>query len=245
MRSNLPIWQTFVKPCFADLALVLLSDESENAAMVAKPKENRIKEVRTKCGLSLEEIADLSGLSVSYLSRMETGKRNVSLKNLRKISDALSVQPGELIATTDHASDYLQVKGEVRAGAWLEIDGDGHSDEHIPVSADQRYGRAPQFALKVIGTSMNKVAQPGQFVIVASWPELGDELKDGDLVVVRRERAMTHEITLKRARLKNGEWQLWPESTDPRHQEPIELSDGGRDVVVSIIGKVIGKYEPM
>jgi len=215
-------------------------------------KNERLRYARERAGYaSSSAAARAMGIKVSTYTHHENGTRDFDDETAARYARMFRVSPEWLVfgsgqQETTQPPTGIVIAGDVRAGAWLEDEVNDLGDrDFLPLSPDPRFSRAPQIAYRVIGTSMNKVAQPGQFVIVASWPELGDELKDGDLVVVRRERAMTHEITLKRARLKNGEWQLWPESTDPRHQEPIELSDGGRDVVVSIIGKVIGKYEPM
>ena len=149
--------------------------------------------------------------------------------------------------TDDHQEvvEGMPVLGEVRAGSWLEIDGEPDKFDPIPAAPDTRYRGARQYALKVVGTSMNRVALPGTYVVVADWADNGGELRDGELVVVRRERAHTYEVTLKRAKKGKDAWELWPESDDPRHQEPIVMSDGDRDVEVIIVGKVIGKYEPL
>lgn len=60
---------------------------------------NRIREWRDKRDMTLEDLADAAGLSASYVSRMETSKRNVSLKNLAKLAKALVVTEAELVET--------------------------------------------------------------------------------------------------------------------------------------------------
>lgn len=60
-------------------------------------KPNRIQEFRKAKGLTLEGLAEAADLSPSYLSRMERGGRNVSLKNLGKIADALGVRKRDLV----------------------------------------------------------------------------------------------------------------------------------------------------
>lgn len=50
-----------------------------------------IKEERTKQGITIRHLADKVGISASYLSDMENGNRNVPLKTLVKINDALGV----------------------------------------------------------------------------------------------------------------------------------------------------------
>jgi len=67
---------------------------------------NRIREVRKRRGLSLEQLEEVTGISTSYLSRMEAGKRNVSVKNLELIAKALHTQPAQLLVTPHHGRPY-------------------------------------------------------------------------------------------------------------------------------------------
>ena len=53
-----------------------------------------IRSLRLERGLSQEEVAHSAGIHVTYLSGIERGKRNPSLKNLRKLAGALGVEVG-------------------------------------------------------------------------------------------------------------------------------------------------------
>ena len=57
----------------------------------------RLKEVRQSTGISQEELAFKSGLHRTYISSVERGERNISLINIKKISDALGVKPRDLM----------------------------------------------------------------------------------------------------------------------------------------------------
>jgi transcriptional regulator with XRE-family HTH domain len=59
--------------------------------------ELRIKELRKDRGLTLAELADKVGLSVSYMSQLENGKRNVNALRLDAIARALEVRTSELL----------------------------------------------------------------------------------------------------------------------------------------------------
>jgi transcriptional regulator with XRE-family HTH domain len=52
---------------------------------------NKIREVRKKNGLTLNELAELTGLSQGFLSQVERSKSSITLQSLSKISDALEV----------------------------------------------------------------------------------------------------------------------------------------------------------
>ncbi|MCD9530677.1 helix-turn-helix domain-containing protein [Photobacterium carnosum] len=57
----------------------------------------KIQEARRDKRLSQESLADLAGLDRTYISSMERGKRNVSLLNIIKVANALSVPPETFI----------------------------------------------------------------------------------------------------------------------------------------------------
>lgn len=212
----------------------------------------RIAAAREAKNLKPAGLARMIGVSRAAVAQWESDETAPSAKSLQKLVEVLGVplqepenRPQLVLGSVGRDVHMMPVVGQVQASAWLEIDGDEEPTEHIPVTENPSFRRARQFALKVIGTSMNKLVQPGEYVVVASWPDLGTELRDGELVVVRRERAMTYEVTLKRAKWNGKGWELWPESTDPRYQEPVRMDDGGRDVEVQIVGKVIGRYSDM
>lgn len=59
--------------------------------------KNNIRALRSDRDVTLEQLAERSGLSVSYLHRLERGERNLSVKNIDKIAGALGVDRSELI----------------------------------------------------------------------------------------------------------------------------------------------------
>lgn len=53
---------------------------------------HKIKELRQKKKLTQRQVARKAGISNTYLSDIETGRTNPSLKTLVKIADALDVE---------------------------------------------------------------------------------------------------------------------------------------------------------
>lgn len=51
----------------------------------------RIKDLRKLRGLSQEALAEKAGFNISYIGFIERAERNVSMRNLEKISSALDV----------------------------------------------------------------------------------------------------------------------------------------------------------
>ncbi len=56
----------------------------------------RLREKRTELGLSQEGFADKCLLDRTYISGIERGKRNVSLRNIDLIATALGISVSEL-----------------------------------------------------------------------------------------------------------------------------------------------------
>ncbi|MBI1228158.1 MAG: helix-turn-helix domain-containing protein [Bacteroidetes bacterium] len=52
---------------------------------------NKIRELREKKGMSQADLAKAAGLSMTYISLLEGGKKSPTLKSLEKISDALGI----------------------------------------------------------------------------------------------------------------------------------------------------------
>lgn len=56
----------------------------------------RIKEIREQKGISQKDLAYTADLDRSYIASVESGKRNISIVNLEKIANALSINLSEL-----------------------------------------------------------------------------------------------------------------------------------------------------
>ena len=59
--------------------------------MITVALGKRIRELRANTGLSQEKFALKIGMDRTYFASVESGKRNVSIRNLKKIADGLGV----------------------------------------------------------------------------------------------------------------------------------------------------------
>lgn len=57
----------------------------------------KLKRVRQLKGYSLHELADKSGIDSSMISKLENQRRGAQPRTLRKLADALGVEPDELV----------------------------------------------------------------------------------------------------------------------------------------------------
>lgn len=67
---------------------------------------NWIRDVRKERTITLEKLAELTGLSPSFISRMEAGKRGVSLEHAVTIARALSVDVGRI--TDEYGKEQVE-----------------------------------------------------------------------------------------------------------------------------------------
>lgn len=70
-----------------------------------------LKNIRKERKLTLKELAEQTGVSISFLSQVERGKSSVTLESLKKIADALGVNPSIFFAE-DTEQDVLDLRRE-------------------------------------------------------------------------------------------------------------------------------------
>ncbi|MBI9113191.1 helix-turn-helix domain-containing protein [Maridesulfovibrio ferrireducens] len=68
---------------------------------------SKIRKVRTSNNLSQQRMAELAGISYKYLGEIERGQVNLSVEILLKISNALHVDPSEILAKENTEQDNL------------------------------------------------------------------------------------------------------------------------------------------
>ncbi len=56
----------------------------------------RVREVRKEQGLSQEKLAELANIDRSYMGNIERGEKNVTLKKIYEICDALDIDIKQL-----------------------------------------------------------------------------------------------------------------------------------------------------
>jgi SOS-response transcriptional repressor LexA len=174
--------------------------------MATNAPPNQIAAVRKRVGLKIEELAERAGLSTTYVWRMERGERNVSLKNLQKLADALGVAPSDLIESKPVA--------DVPILSWVSAGMMARDDVQQDVVGEIRMSdldpRGEWMALRVEGDSMDRISPPGSLILVdltdkALVPNACYIITDGD-----------SQATYKRFRSNPPRFE--PVSTNPSHQ---------------------------
>lgn len=87
--------------------------KTPDGQFVPIPKRNRrgrksrqkvshpLRDLRLIRDMTLEELAEVSGLSPSYLSRLESGSRRLNVDTINRLSDALKCDPSDLLSSTE------------------------------------------------------------------------------------------------------------------------------------------------
>ena len=57
----------------------------------------RVREVRKSKGISQERLAEMSGIDRSYMGNIERGEKNITLKKVYEICDALEIEIQNLV----------------------------------------------------------------------------------------------------------------------------------------------------
>lgn len=255
--------QKICQMAICQMALGIFQPMAENGDMA-----NFIRKVRKAQDVTLEQLAERTGLSVSFLSRMESSKRGTKLEHLLNIGRALNVDvtdlsdeinpaelPSQQQATNGNRAPTgniwegaahtrigrVKVNGPVKASAWQEADREIPEEDAVYVPTVSQYPDEWQRAYTVEGPSLNKIAREGDVLVCLSLSDSGADFTDGDLVIAERRRfhGQMFERTAKRVKATLHGFELWPESDHPDFQEPLPVGDLGEDDHIDVAAKVL------
>lgn len=138
----------------------------------------------------------------------------------------------------------LWVAGHVEAGSFREaVEWDRSEWYAVDVPVPQRF-RGVAKALEVRGPSMNLEYPEGSVVIWVDMLSFRAPQNDDHVIVYAHRQDGTIEATVKELRIVNGKQWLWPRSSDPEHQTPIEVENPGPEIKsIEITGIVLGGYK--
>jgi transcriptional regulator with XRE-family HTH domain len=153
---------------------------------------NRIREIRKSKGLTIEELAEETGLSVSYTGRLEKGERRLSVDHMDLFAKALDVAPQDLLAGAKAKStNVVAVMGRIGAGAEIlpeeeQIPPEGLYEIETPFPLPE-----DAIAFEVNGESM--------------WPRYDE----GDIIICWRQGIVVDEVLGWEAAVKTATGQRY------------------------------------
>lgn len=140
----------------------------------------------------------------------------------------------------------IWVSGSVEAGAFHEaVEWDRSRWYSVDVPVPERFRRRAK-ALEVRGYSMDLEYKPGAVVIWVDFLDFRPPRHEDHVIVYAHHADGKVEATVKELRVDEaGKRWLWPRSTKPEHQQPID-TDTPPDGIssIEIKGIVIGDYRP-
>ena len=230
-----------------------------NEQIEKEARAERLKQARRAAGYtSAEKAAKRFLWNVNSYKAHESGRNGFGISDAKRYSHAFGVstawlQTGEGnapelksaaggLSVTSAPIGMIPVTGRVAANTWLSVeDMDFGYDDIDYVPSIGGYPVDWQFALVVEGNCLNKIAQHGERLVCLNTIAAGVEIEDGDLAIVERRRfgGQMVERTAKRVRMAADGFELWPESNDPAHQEPIRLYRALEGETVEVVGKVL------
>lgn len=207
--------------------------------------EKKMKEISLDAGLGPTAVRDI----------LKGRSKEPGFTSVAKIAEQVGVSLDSLAgAPVTKPAKPIMVVGEIAAGHWREVEENGDASDwgFHPVESlfpvDPQYPRASQFDVVVKGTSINKFAREGYNLRCVQLIASGADIMDDDLVVVRRTRFGGHliETTAKRIKKVAGTYELWPDSDDPRWQEPlvIDPANAPEGETAEVIALVLYAYNP-
>lgn len=233
-----------------------------------------LRRLRKRARLTQEEAAERCGVVVQSWRRYEAGSRDLSLEKITELVEAmgftlpdflrereaasvgaeiLGAEPPAASGSPAPRSFLMPIRDRVQAGVWLEAEDDQvQASRTYPEAPDPRFARAHQWLSEVGGDSMDLLRiYDGDLIKVVDAVDIGYAPRTGDIVEVERLRhgRSERELTVKQVEVVPGGLLLWPRSSNPRHQQPLDLREGAaeheelewrvRGLVISVIRRLL------
>ena len=208
----------------------------------------RLRAERKQQKISLRELARRIGSDPNIVSRLETGKRKMSVEWLSTLSDALGLRAAELLEPVSPEERVL-VKAGACCNIWKQDCWYGPDQRYaIKVPPDSRYPGSERFAVEALCQAMNKRHPAGALVICVPLDAAAGGVEIGKRYLIEsrrvREGVQESELTLKTLIIDNNKkLRLASESTEPDHQTTLPMF-GSDDREVHAIASVIGTLQP-
>src|SRR6266702_5350170 len=91
-----------------------MTDSPDAESRFLEQLGQRVRTMRALRGMSRKVLAKVSGISERYIAQLESGKGNVSIVLLRRVSTAMGAHLEDLIPTTEPAPDWAVIRDLLR-----------------------------------------------------------------------------------------------------------------------------------
>lgn len=97
-----------------------MPNKSKETNILQKTFGHIVRQLRYKLNLTQAELAARAGLNRVYIGDLELGGRNLSFKNILKISVALEITPSKLLKTFEKEINTDDLKAYLEKSKWVE-----------------------------------------------------------------------------------------------------------------------------
>ena len=118
-----------------------MTDQPDAESEFLEQLGQRVRTMRALRGMSRKVLAKVSGISERYIAQLESGKGNVSIVLLRRVSAAMGAHVEDLIPTADTTPDWLVIRDLMRNATPPQI---AHAKDALTGNATAR--RTAQFS---------------------------------------------------------------------------------------------------
>jgi phage repressor protein C with HTH and peptisase S24 domain len=200
-------------------------------------------------GLRISRWAKQSGVDKNSIYNFLNGHSNaLDPRTYGKLARTAEVPVWRISGDTPEppSPTSIWVSGSVEAGAFHEaVEWDRSRWYSVDVPVPERFRRRAK-ALEVRGFSMDLEYRPGAVVIWVDFLDFRPPRNEDHVIVYAHHEDGKIEATVKELRVdETGKRWLWPRSTKPEHQQPIDTDAPPAGVAsIEIKGIVIGDYRP-
>src|SRR6266567_9443639 len=98
-----------------------MTDSPDAESRFLEQLGQRVRTMRALRGMSRKVLAKVSGISERYIAQLESGKGNVSIVLLRRVSNAMGAHLEDLIPSTEPAPDWAVIRDLLRKATPAQI----------------------------------------------------------------------------------------------------------------------------
>jgi XRE family transcriptional regulator, regulator of sulfur utilization len=139
-----------------------------------------LKRIRKEKQYTLKMLASQTGVSISFLSQVERGKSNVTLDSLKKISDALGVNPSIFFNTNNE--ELNEIRSQFH---YLDLSDGSIGASYVPILVTLKAGENEGNALSheghefifVVEGELTVIIEEQEFVIKENESKMFDARK--------------------------------------------------------------------
>jgi len=99
----------------------MMTDHHDPEASFLEQLGQRVRTMRALRGMSRKVLAKVSGISERYIAQLESGKGNVSIVLLRRVSNAMAAHLEDLIPSAEPAPDWAVLRDLLRKATPQQI----------------------------------------------------------------------------------------------------------------------------